>query len=71
MSTDVDLLAEARALRPLIEQEAEPTDETLTMTRPVVVSRRSGTWETTTEGQAPGFSKTNRRLRPSWNARAV
>lgn len=36
MSTDVDLLAEARALRPLIEQEAEPTDETLTMTRPVV-----------------------------------
>ena len=36
MSADTDLLAEARALRPLIEKEADPTDDELTMTPPVV-----------------------------------
>ena len=36
MSADIDLLAEARALRPLIEKEADPTDDELTMTPPVV-----------------------------------
>jgi len=36
MSADTDLLAEARALRPLIEKEADPTDEELTMTPAVV-----------------------------------
>ncbi len=36
MSTDVDLLAAARSLRPLIEAEADATDESLTMTPAVV-----------------------------------
>jgi len=36
MANDVDLLAEARALRPLVESEANATDESLTMTAPVV-----------------------------------
>jgi len=36
MSNDVDLRAEARALRPLVESQADATDETLTMTPPVV-----------------------------------
>lgn len=36
MSARPDLLAEARALRPLIESQADRTDETLTMTSPVV-----------------------------------
>lgn len=36
MSTDVDLLAAARALRPLVEAEADATDEALTMTQPMI-----------------------------------
>lgn len=36
MSTAVELLAEARALRPLIEAGANATDEKLTMTQPVI-----------------------------------
>ena len=36
MSAHTDLLAEARALRPLIEAESDATDESLTMTPPVV-----------------------------------
>ena len=36
MSAAADLLAEARALRPLIEAEATPTDDALTMTPAVV-----------------------------------
>lgn len=36
MAAAVDLLAEARALRPLVEAEAEGTDEELSMTKPVV-----------------------------------
>ena len=36
MSAQIDLLAEARALRPLIESEADRTDDSLTMTSPVI-----------------------------------
>lgn len=36
MTSQIDLRAEARALRPLVEAEADRTDETLTLTAPVV-----------------------------------
>ncbi len=36
MSAEIDLRAEARALRPLVEAQADATDASLTMTQPVV-----------------------------------
>ena len=56
MSSDVNLLEQARALRPLIESEADATDAELTMTPPVIEAfEKSGLFHLMVPKELGGF----------------